>query len=64
MQSYETDGGDKYKSLRFQSWLTLNTNHLVIAFDSDSNSNGAGFKLEYEIIGNIFTPTLGMYNIQ
>jgi len=51
MQSFETWGGEKLKSKTFHEWLLLDTNHLVVGFDSDQQKNGAGFELKYEIIG-------------
>jgi hypothetical protein len=55
MSSLETLGGLKIKSKFFREWLLLDTDHLVIAFDSDSEKNFAGFELEYEIIGETFS---------
>jgi hypothetical protein len=50
MTSSETFGGIKLKSKVFREWLLLDTDHLVIAFDSDTAKSFAGFELEYEII--------------
>ena len=50
MASGETFGGIKLKSKVFREWLLLDTDHLVIGFDSDSEQNFAGFELKYEII--------------
>lgn len=52
MANYETDGGSKYKSSLFRDWLLLETDHLVVAFDADRQTTGAGFRLSYEIVGD------------
>lgn len=52
MAAYETEGGTKIKSNKFHSWLLLDTNHLVVAFDTDSAGNDNGFVLHYEVVGN------------
>jgi len=52
MAAHETFGGIKYKSSQFHDWLLLDTDHLVIAFDSDQQTTGKGFKVKYEIVGN------------
>ena len=33
----------------FQEWMELDTDHLVVAFDSDRLDSGIGFKLLYQI---------------
>jgi len=53
MQPGETHGGVKIQSSKFRDWLSLDTNHLVVAFDSDQNANGQGFVLQYEIDGDV-----------
>merc|ERR1712080_248339 len=49
MAAYETYNGEKIKSSYFREWLELDTDHLVIGFDSDRQDHGVGFKLEYRI---------------
>lgn len=50
MQPGETHGGSKIQSSKFRDWLSLDTNHMVVAFDSDQNANGQGFVLQVCII--------------
>jgi len=49
MAAQETFNGNKIQSKLFREWLTLDTAHLVIAFDSDRQQNEAGFQLEYRM---------------
>lgn len=52
MSKFETHGGVKIPSYKFRDWLLLDTNDLVVAFDSDQRTNGKGFTLFYEIAGD------------
>lgn len=58
MSKFETDGEIKIKSSAFRDWLLLDTNHLVIAFDSDKQKTGNGFNIEYQIIGEPLQDTI------
>jgi len=53
MLDSETAGGVKIPSSEWQqdNGILLDTNHLVVAFDSDQEKTGAGFKIVFEIEG-------------
>ena len=47
MAAYKTKGGEKIQSKLFRNWLELDSDHLVIGFDTDQNNEGAGFILRW-----------------
>lgn len=51
MADWETYNETKMRSSSFRQWLELPTSHLVVAFDTDRQVQGAGFKIFYEITG-------------
>ena len=51
MADWETFNEVKMRSASFRQWLELPTSHLVVAFDTDRMTQGAGFKISYEITG-------------
>lgn len=52
-----TFNGTKIQSKNFQDWITLPTNHLVVAYDSDRLSQtGRGFRMVYETTGEYIVP--------
>ena len=47
MSAQKTKGGMKIQSKLFREWLELDTDHLVVGFDSDQDTEGAGFLLRW-----------------
>lgn len=47
MAAYKTKNGEKIQSKLFRNWLELDSDHLVIGFDTDQNNEGAGFILRW-----------------
>lgn len=51
--------GEKIESFKWQDWITLPTNHLVIGFDSDRlNEKNRGFRLVYETYKDHVVPNV------
>ena len=48
MAAHKTKGGVKIQSKLFRDWIVLDTDHLVVGFDSDQDNEGAGFILSWK----------------
>ena len=57
LSAYQTYNQVKIPSKEWQDWITLPTDHLVIAFDSDRlQESNRGFRLVYDTVGDYFVP--------
>jgi len=58
MSAHKTKGGVKIQSKLFREWLELDTDHLVVGFDSDQDTEGAGFLLRWRFEESATTTTV------
>ena len=47
----------KIQSKLFREWLQLDTDHLVVGFDSDQDTEGSGFILRWRFEDDLITTT-------